>query len=569
MHNRVILLLLCTLLSACAAKAPQTESKPAPKTSLAEMHEDFLYLSAQDAIRQGQTELAIQFLTALTSKTPDAPLPRMQLAELLIRSNRPEQAIEHLRSVIGDSKADSKLNELETDAHILMARAMAMSGHREEAADNLVLLLIHHPEQINARLLLVSILASLNRLDEAHFAIAQGLQLQQTPGLRKIQADLFIRQNRLDEATKSLKAMQKLDPDNETPVLLLSQLAQRAGDMINSEQLLRDFLTDHPDSLLVRNALGRTLVQSGRIPEAIGIYKGIVRDTGGTPEAHATLGLLYFQTEQYEEAANQFDKAVKAAPDDQSLFYLAASLEAQNKKDEAKASYGKIGKESPLYPDAQMRLAGMELAEEKIAEAKKRTKALIADFPDIEGPYMILSTIYIVEEKFRELIDETEPAMALPDISTRLLFNRAAAFEHFKQYDLVESSLKRLLQIDPKHSEALNFLGYAYAEQGIKLDEAEKLIRRALEEKPDDGYYLDSLAWVYFKQGDYKNAIGTQKRVMELVPDDPVIHEHMGDMLWMQGDQKAARTSWSRALELKHDNPELIRKKIAQGLDQE
>lgn len=570
MHNRLAILLLCLLMSGCAGKlSAPTERAPAAQTSLSQMNEDFLFLSAQDAIRQGQIGLAIQFLSALVSKNPDASVPRLQLAELLLRSNRAEQALKHIEVVIGKRKANAKLSETETDAYVLYARALAMTKRHEKALDILSEVLNRQPGLLNARVLHISILASMNRLDEAHFSILQGLKQEKTPQLYKIEADLYIRQNKLDKAAVSLNRMRKLNPDDETPSLLLAQIAQRQKNNAKAETILRDFLDGHPESLLVRNALGRLLVQTGRMAEAIAIYKSIVRDTGGTSESHATLGLLYFQNEKYEEAAGEFAKALKVSDDDQSRFYLAASLEALEKRDEAKAEYLKISKQSSLYLDAQLRLAGMELGEEKIAAAKKRTRAMIADFPTAERPYMLLSAIYLVDEKYRELIDETEPAMSLPNISSRLLFNRAVAFEHFKQYDHVESSLKLALKLDPKHSEALNFLGYIYAEQGIKLDEAEQLIGKALKLKPEDGYYLDSLAWVYFKRGDFKRAISTQKLAIKQIPDDPVMQEHMGDMLWKHGDHPAARSNWEKAIELKHDHPDLIRKKIAEGLPQE
>src|SRR5207247_1682915 len=76
---------------------------------------------------------------------------------------------------------------------------------------------------------------------------------------------------------------------------------------------------------------------------------------------------------------------------------------------------------------------------------------------------------------------------------------------------------------------ALNYLGYTYAEMGVRLDEAEKLIRRALEIEPDDGFYVDSLGWVYYQRGDYRRAVEHLERAVELAGDDPTVAEHLGD----------------------------------------
>jgi len=566
-YRRLLTITLCLVLGACAGK-PATmpkAGKPA-SASLSQMNADFLYLSAQDAMRHGQPELAIQFLEALVQKTPEARTPRLQLAELLLRSNRADKALTHLDVIVGDGDPASVTTPDAAQPYILRARALAVSGQGDKALETLAILLAGQPDLLSARLLHISILAGLNRLDEAHASIAAGIRTKETPELRKIQTDLLIRQNRLNEAVKALKAMQKLDPDDETPVLLMSQIALKQNDRARAEQLLRDYIEQRPESILVRNALGRMLVQSGRIAEAITIYKGLVRDTGGNVEALSTLGLLYYQARDYENAADQFRKALKNSSDGQSRFYLAASLEAMGRIDEAKKFYGEIDKKSTAYIDAQLRLAGMEMASGNVAAAEKRTLAILSESKKVADAHMLLSSIRVAQKKFRQLLDESEAALELPEISPRLLFNRAIAFEHFKKYDDVESSLKQLLSIDPKNTEALNFLGYIYAEQGIRLDEAEALIRRALEQKPNDGYYLDSLAWVYFQRGDYDKAIATQEKAINQIGDDPVMYEHLGDMLWKKGRQDDARSNWKKALELKHDKPELIRQKIAEGL---
>jgi len=570
MIKKIFLLLLCALLSACAGKSTGGIEEPSdPVQLLSQRNEDFLYLSAQDSIRQGQIQLAIQFLKALVKKNPDKAMPRLQLADMLLRSSQPAEAMKYLSAIIGNSTPKSVLTDDQLDAHILRARALAMSGHYEEASDVLSSLLIRHPELVDTRVMLVSILAVQNRIDEAHFVIAQGLKLEKAAELYKADADLYIRQNRLDKAARALESMLKVDPDNDTAVILLSQIAEKNNDHAQSEQLLRDFLEKHPEALLVRNALGRILVNSGRIPEAIGIYKSIVRDTGGTPEAMSALGLLYFETEQYENAVEQLSKVVEIIDDAQSRFYLAASLEALGKAEKAKEQYLKIGKQSPAYLNAQLRVSGIELIGKQTDNAIRRVKALVKEFPKSGQVYAMLSAIYASQEKFRELLDETEAAMSLPNIPLRLLINRAAAFEHFKQYEQVENTLKLALRLNPKYAEALNFLGYIYAEQGIKLDEAVSLVKQALVQSPDDGYYLDSLAWIYFKQGSYKLAIETQSRAMKQVKDDPVMHEHMGDMLWKAGEHDKARSYWQKAIELKHEKPGMLKGKIERGLDQE
>ncbi len=569
-HNSLLLTLLCIILTACTTTGKVTPAqKSAGKTpsSLSQMSEDFLYLAAQDALRHGQQGLAIRFLTPLVERQPQERVLRLQLAELLLRANRAEQASVHINAVVGDSKAVSAANADQAYPFILQARAMAILGETDKALNILSTLLATQPGLTSARMIHITLLIGLKRADEAHLSINEAIQSNEVSEIRKIQADLLIRQNRINDAVKALEAMQKLDAGDETPLLLLHQIALQQGNKARAEQLLRKYIETNPQAMLARNALGRFLLQSGRTREAITIYQGLVRDTGGNREALSALGLLYYQLKDYENAASQFRKVLKNSSDDQSLFYLAASLEALNRTEEAEKLYKKINKSSSAYVNAQLRLASMEFAAENSGAAEKRVKAIISGFSSSADAYVLLSSIYASQQKYRKLLTETEAALSLPNLPSRLLFNRAIAHEHFREYEEVESGLKRLLTMEPQNSEALNFLGYTYAEQKINLDEAEALIRRALNEKPDDGYYLDSLAWVYYQRGEYDKAVETQVKAINRTSDDPVMHEHMGDMFWKKGARAKARDSWQKALELKHDNPRLIKRKIAEGLN--
>jgi Flp pilus assembly protein TadD len=109
-------------------------------------------------------------------------------------------------------------------------------------------------------------------------------------------------------------------------------------------------------------------------------------------------------------------------------------------------------------------------------------------------------------------------------------------------------TMRRVIALDPRNANALNYLGYTYADLGTNLDEAERLIAEALKIKPDDGYITDSLGWVYYKKGDYPRALKYLKRATELVPDDPVIMEHLGDAYLKLNDRANALAAYQKAM---------------------
>jgi Flp pilus assembly protein TadD len=117
-----------------------------------------------------------------------------------------------------------------------------------------------------------------------------------------------------------------------------------------------------------------------------------------------------------------------------------------------------------------------------------------------------------------------------------------------KNKDASMDTMRRVIALDPRNANALNYLGYTYADLGRDLDEAERLIVAALKIKPDDGYITDSLGWVYYKKGDYPRALKHLKRASELVPDDPVIMEHVGDAYLKLNDRANALTYYQKAM---------------------
>ncbi len=527
------------------------------------MNTGFLYLAAEDALQNNDPALAIRFLEALVSKDKSAVSPRIQLVELLLRNGHTQEAGKQVAVLLG--MHGLSLTSV-TKIRILYARILTVDGKRSDAIGVLKQVLRKNPGALTPRMMLIRLMEKEGQFDEAHRLIHEGIKFGASIRLYPVDADLYIRQGQLEKARRSLATLHKLAPDQSAPVLMLSRLALRQEDIIEAEEVLRKFLAGHPRDLSVGNALGRLLVRQKRGKEAIAIYEGISRRIGRNTELLTALGLLYYQQKDYRHAIARFRQALAKRASSKIRFYLAASLEAMGKKTGAEQIYRSIKHNSASYTDAQLRLATMDLQAERTDAALSRIHTVIRENPKVENAYTLLSSVLLRQKKYRTLLVDTQAALGLPGVSVRLLFNRAAAFEGLKQYAKAAGQIKRLFVIEPDNIEALNFLGYLYAEQGIRLKEATGLILRALKQRPGNGYYLDSLAWVHYKRGDYAKALSFQRKAVEKIPDDPVMREHLGDILWKAGKPDAARAAWRKSLGLGHDHADRIRQKIDTGM---
>jgi len=530
---------------------------------ISHMSPEFLYLAASQAIEDGNPALAIGFLKAVSDKDEQAVLPRLQLAELLMQSRRFDEAKTYINTLLAMHDLATKQR---TKAQMLNVQLLVQSGKQDKAINNLYNMLKSTPTSYPLRLMLVRLLTGEHRLAEAHRAIQDGLKNQQHPQFYHIDAQIYIREGMLKKAEESLKALIKIEPDASGPVLMYSQLVLRQKKPVKSENILRHFLVRHPEALGVSNALGRLLVAQGRSKEATRVYEEIAERTGGDPGVLIALGLLHYQQKAFAKAAADFRKLLSQQKDARATFYLAASLESLGKQKEPRKLYQSIEPGDGNYTDAQLRLAALDLRIDDSDNAIRILHALIRRKPEVGQAYGLLSAALMHKKAYRQLIEETEPALGLANIPTQLLFNRAAAFEGLKQYPQATGQIKQLFNIEPDNIEALNFLGYLYAEQGIHLDEAETLIRRALDKRPDNGYYLDSLAWVHFQRAEYGKALNVQNKAVALVPDDPVMREHLGDILWKNGKTDEARSAWKKAVKLGHDSSRRMQQKISKGM---
>ena len=147
-------------------------------------------------------------------------------------------------------------------------------------------------------------------------------------------------------------------------------------------------------------------------------------------------------------------------------------------------------------------------------------------------------------------------------------YYRGICEERSKQWPKAEADMRKALELQPDQPHVLNYLGYSWIDQGINLDEGMKMIKRAVEQRPDDGYIVDSLGWAYFRIGNYEEAVKNLERAIDLKPEDPTINDHLGDAYWRVGRTLEAKFQWAHARDLKPEPDDLpkIEAKIENGL---
>lgn len=261
------------------------------------------------------------------------------------------------------------------------------------------------------------------------------------------------------------------------------------------------------------------------------------------------------------------------APDgDAILVQLAQAAERNDEAEQAIDYYGKVPPASPLKRIAELQLA-LNLADlEKYDEANGHLERLIAADPDDMRAYLSLGSVFAAKDDYRAasaVYDRAIARIAKPARADwNMFYQRGIAFERIKEWPKAEADLKKALELFPEQPQVLNYLGYSWIDQGIHLDDGLKLIQKAVDQRPDDGFIVDSLGWAYFKLGKFDDAAREMERAVSLKPEDPILNDHLGDVYWYAGRKREAVFQWNHARDLKPEADVLatIEKKLKEGL---
>jgi tetratricopeptide (TPR) repeat protein len=309
-------------------------------------------------------------------------------------------------------------------------------------------------------------------------------------------------------------------------------------------------------------------IEAGEKPELL-----IKTPIGGMTEAFYGLGEALTGEGGVGVGAVYLQFALYLKPD--SVFALAAlanAYETTKRYDDAIAAYDRIPRGTPLQMSIDIRKALNLTQLERVDEAQKLLDELARDNPKEVQPLDALGNIMRGSKRFPEAVDYYTRAIALIDKPEAkhwtYYYSRGTSYERVKKWPQAEVDLQKALQLSPDQAMVLNYLGYSWIDQNRNLKQGLALIEKAVRQKPDDGYIVDSLGWAHYRMGNFKEAVKHLERAVELRPEDPVLNDHLGDAYWRVHREREARFQWDQALTLKPEpeDADKIRKKLQKGL---
>jgi tetratricopeptide (TPR) repeat protein len=362
----------------------------------------------------------------------------------------------------------------------------------------------------------------------------------------------------LDEALKLYQELSEDEPRSREYALSIAEIYRAKRDFDKAREALKKAKgVSAPGDLETRYQEVKLLEAEGKTDQAIAALKTMVDETGSRDgRVRAMLleeyGILLRSTEKYPQAVEAFQQIANLGGESASRGTLQVIDTYRQAKDYTSA-LREVDAAIKKFPDERM--FKMERAtvlgeQGKVDEAAAQLRALLKGDSD-RDVYLALAQIFERAKRYTDegkALDEAEKLSKTDDEKATLHFMRGAMYERMKKFDTSEAEFRKVLEIDADNAGALNYLGYMLADRNVRLDEAFQMIKKALDQEPENGAYLDSLGWVYYRQGKLSEAENLLLRALERTGQDPAIHDHLGDVYAKQGKTREAITQWQSSL---------------------
>lgn len=344
------------------------------------------------------------------------------------------------------------------------------------------------------------------------------------------------------------------------------RIKSKALDLLNRVAKL------NPDNAAQRVRLAEGFTAFGDSAKAASIYMELLKTLPDVPllreRVHARLAGIFLRESDRKRAMEQMEALVKDDPTNPQIYYWLGYLAYTDKKPADAAGYlSKCILLKPDFEDAYYDLALAELAEDKPVEALATLDKARKQFAKNFVLELYTGLAYSRQKAYRDatqhfleaevIADATEPSRLTPEF----YFQIGAAYERVADYSQAEKYFEKCLQLKPDFPEAQNYLGYMWAERGLKLEKARDLIEKAVKAEPKNSAYLDSFGWVLFKLQQPQKALGYILKAVELSEEpDATLFDHLGDIYATLHQPDKAREAWAKSLSVEAN--EQVRKKL-------
>ncbi len=383
-------------------------------------------------------------------------------------------------------------------------------------------------------------------------------------------AELANKLRQFNKAAEALNQMTEIDPSNQALMRTLAQTYVRAENYDRALEVLKELRETNPNDLNILADEAEIHLFRKEYKLASEQFETILKQDSVSMEAKLHIGELYFARLGADSTLAPTTRAIferirDKYPQDWHAYWFLGAIGTVTRDDSLTVrNFRKVTELASWNADAWVYLSSVFLEKNNFEEVSRVLEAAVKIVPDDFRVNFLLGVAYNRLEKNEEAARVLERARQLNSKDVDAMSQLAVVYEALKRYDETDNLYEEALRLDPTNHLVLNNYSYSLAERNIQLDRAKEMAEKAVAAKPDNPSYLDTMGWVYFRLGEYKEAAEYIKRAIEKGEVSAVVYEHLGDIYYKMDNKKEALEQWNIALQLDANNKEL-RDKILRG----
>ncbi len=352
-----------------------------------------------------------------------------------------------------------------------------------------------------------------------------------------------------ERALKALEQAKSYQTEAAEPKIhqFLAKLYLQVSPPERGLSVLEAYLKKYPEDWLVQERMARLEVKASRYQDAVMRYQKILQAEPNAYTSRLSLALIQIEQGKFKEAEENLLKVFgQKGYSNVVNYYLGVLNQEMGRQDRALEYYNQVDLNSPYAIDAQLSQAEIYFAKDQMNKALELLNAIQPQQPrDRLKILRAQAVFYSASGQKEQAVKVYGAILSLMPNNVAALMNQAMLFYDLNRMQAYVANLKRVIEINPDETDALNALGYYYADSNQNLSEAEVLLQRAYQLEPESYYILDSIGWLYFRQGQYERAKNYLEKALSIQMDDEVLM-HLIQTLWALGEQDEARQLWQK-----------------------
>lgn len=548
---------LLLTLTACSSLPKKESSIPDSRAENSTINTrsqaDYNFILAEVSSHEGKPERSIELFEKVLAMDPASPTVHMRLSAEYLKADKMDKAIFHAQQAV---QQDPK----NIEAHLFLGGLYSAEKLYDKAISQYTLVLRLQPENEEAPVYIGSLYADKKDYKKAEqfFKSLLNNPNYETPHVAYYYLGL-IRQDQDGvkhqvAAEKAFKKSLALKPDYEDGVVSLANFYLKNNDRTKALALCLEFQKQNRFNRSVADIIAQIHIESGEADKAYEQLEVIAGNSEDSLENQMKMALLLIEQKRFHLAAAKLKDIVTKSPSaDSARFYLAAVYEETGAVDSAIHEYMLVPPSSAHFSEAVVHAAHLLKGLGKINQALDVTEKGLKTKADQPQVYTMYASLLDAKSDYLGAARILEEGLNKFSKNVALLFQHALMLDRLGQKDSMIAQMKKVLELEPNHVQSMSYLAFTLAEMNLHLPEAEKLARRALELEPTDGYVLDTLGWVLFKQKRFAESIQVLKKAYGYQSSASIIAEHLADAYVMESMTEEAKAMYNKAAGLTTD----------------